>query len=179
MSTEAEQDGANLAAGRWLPRGAAVPGAVLKACLQCRLSVTALWGAALAAALVAAALTAGIVAISLWQGAPREVTLELNEAAAFYSLPTFIAELKGGKARVHVLHLALAVEMPASQQWRLEGQQSAIEDAIKARLRLLGRRELEGNAAVDRLRDDVLAIVNDAISPAVASRVLYRQFVLD
>jgi flagellar basal body-associated protein FliL len=115
----------------------------------------------------------------LWRGTPPEVTLELNEATAFYSLPSFIAELKHGNARVHILQLALAVETPASQQLRLEEQQNAIEEAIKARLRGFDRRELEGNAGAERLRGEVLASVNDAIAPAKASRVLYQQFVLD
>jgi flagellar basal body-associated protein FliL len=127
----------------------------------------------------AAALAAGAIGASPWRGAPQEVTLELNEATAFYSLPSFIAELKHGSARAHFLQLALAVEMPASQQSRLEEQQSAIEEAIKARLRYFDRRELEGNAGAERLRDEVLAIVNDAIAPARASRVLYQQLVLD
>lgn len=173
MNTDAEQKEAGLTADRSLLRSVAVPRVVLRACLQgrCRLLVASVLGAA--------ALAAGVVGVSLWQGAPQEVTLELNEAAAFYSLPSFIAELKHGKARVHVLQLAPVIEMPTSQQWRLEGQQSAIEEAIKARLRRFDRRELEGNAGADRLRSEVLAIVNDAIAPAGASRVLYRQYVLD
>jgi flagellar basal body-associated protein FliL len=174
MNADATQDGSGLAADRLLPRSAAVS----RVCLQGRrrLSVATMLAAA---AFAAAALAAGAVAVSLWQSAPQEVTLELNEADAFSSLPSFIAELKQGKARVHVLQLALAVEMPASQQWRLEGQQSAVEEAIKTRLRHFDRRELEENAGADRLRDEVLAIVNDAIAPAAASRVLFRQFVLD
>jgi flagellar basal body-associated protein FliL len=69
--------------------------------------------------------------------------------------------------------------MPASQQSRLEEQQNAVEEAIKARLRHFDRRELEGNAGAERLRNEVLGIVNDTIAPARASRVLYQQFVLD
>jgi flagellar basal body-associated protein FliL len=180
LSADAMQDGADLAADCSLSRNAAVPRAVWKACLWGRLPATTAWGAALAAAaLAAAALAAGAVAVSAWQPAPQEVTLELNEAAVFYPLPPFIAELKQGKARVHSLQVTLAIEIPESQQRRLEGQQSAIEDAIKAHMRHFDRRDLEGSAGADRLRNDVLAIVNDAISPAVASRVLYLQFVID
>lgn len=173
MNADAAQKEAGLTADGWSLRSVAVPRVALKACLQgrCRLLVASVLGAA--------ALAGGAVGISLWQGAPQEVTLELNEATAFYSLPSFIAELKHGKTRVHVLQLALAVEVPASQQWRLEGQQSAIEEAIKARLRHFDRRELEGNVGADRLRNEVFAIVNNAIAPAGASRVLYRQYLLN
>ena len=180
MTADAARKEAGLSADRLLLLSAAIPRAVLKVCLQgrCRLLV----------AFVLGAVAGGVAGVPLWQAAPQkvlwraapqEVTLELNEAAAFYSLPSFIAELKHGKARVHALQLALAVEMPESQRWRLEGQQSAVEETIKARLRHFDRRELEGNAGADRLRNEVLAFVNDAIAPAQASRVLYRQFILD
>ena len=172
MGADAAQNEAGLVIARSLARSTAV----LVACLRRRLSVATMLGAA---ALSAAILAAGAVAVSLWPRAPQEVTLELNEASVFHSLPPFIAELKHGEAKAHVIQLALTVEVPGSQQQRLEGEQSTIEETIKTRLRYFDRRELEGNAGADRLRNDVLAIVNDAISPAVASRVLYLQFVID
>ena len=171
MNVDAAQDGASPAADCPLSRTSAVPRVVLKACLRCWRRLAILLGAA--------ALAVGVVGLSSWRGAPQEVTLELNEVTAFHLLPSFIAELRHGSARVHVLQLALAVEMPASQQSRLEEQQKAVEEAIKARLRHFDRRELEGNAGAERLRNEVLAIVNDTIAPVRASRVLYQQFVLD
>jgi flagellar basal body-associated protein FliL len=174
MNADAAQKEAGMTADGTPLRSVAVPKVALKACLQGRRRLLVA-----SSVLSAVALAAAAVGMSLWQGVPQGVTLELNEATAFYSLPSFIAELKHGKARVHVLQLALVVEVPASQQWRLEGQQSAIEEAIKARLRHFDRRELEENAGADRLRNEVFAIVNDAIAPAGASRVLYQQYLLN
>jgi flagellar basal body-associated protein FliL len=148
-------------------------GATLKACLQGRRRLS------LAIMLGTVALIAPFATFSLWQESPQEVTLELDEATAFHSAPPFIAELKHGKARTHAISLALAVEVPESQKWRLDAHQIAIEDAIRARLRDYDRRELQGNAGADRLRDEILAIVNAAIAPAVASRILFQQFVID
>lgn len=180
MSADAAQGKASSAVRCSPSRAAAGPGTILKARLRGRLSAGSTRRFALAAAALAAViLAAGAVAVPPWRAAPQEVTLELHEAAVFYSLPPFIAELKHGKARARGLRLALAVEIAASQQWRLEEQQSVIEEAIKARMRHLDGRELEGNVGANRLRDDVLAIVNDAISPAMAARVLYLQFVID
>ena len=146
--------------------------AALKACLQGRrrLALVIMLGAAVVA-LVAAS--------PLLRAAPREVILELGAAPVFHSAPPFIADLKRGEARVHVVRLALSVEVPEDETWRLDAHQIAIEDAVKARLRDFDRRELGGSAGADRLRSEILAIINDAIAPAAASRVLFQQFVID
>lgn len=174
MSAAAESGGLADGSGNelLLPQSAR-SGATLKACLQGRRRLS------LAIMLGIVALIAPFAVSPFWRVAPREVTLELAEAFVFHFAPPFIAELKPGKARVHVVRLALAVEVPEGQKWRLDAHQIGIEDAVRARLRDYDRRELEGNAGADRLRNEILAIVNAAIAPAVASRVLFQQFVID
>jgi flagellar basal body-associated protein FliL len=172
MSAVAESDGADLSGDEPLLPRPAVRRA-LKACLQGRRRLC------FAIMLGAIAGIGGLAASPLWRVTPHEVTLDLGEPTAFHAAPSFIAELKHGKARVHLIRLAVVVEVPESQKWRLDAHQSAIEDAIKERLRHYDRRDLEGNPGADRLRDEVLAIVNAAIEPAVASAVLFRHLVLD
>jgi flagellar basal body-associated protein FliL len=112
-------------------------------------------------------------------GASPQVTLELDGNTVFHSFPPFITELKHGRARMHVIRLAFAVAVPERQQTHVQAHQAAIEEVIRARLRDYDRRELQGNAGADRLREDILAIVNAAIAPAMASGVLFHQLILD
>lgn len=173
MSAVAQSDGATLTGDEPLLPQPAARRFALKACLQGRrrLSLAIMLGTII---LITAFATA-----PQWQAASPEVTLELGEATVFHSAPPLIAELKHGKARGHVIRLALVVEVPESQTWRLDAHQITIENAVRARLRNYDRRELEGNAGADRLRDEILGIVNAAIVPAVASGVLFQQLVLD
>lgn len=152
--------------------------AALKACLQGRRRLSLVIMLALVI-LAAAAAVALVAASPLLRAAPHEVILELGRAPVFYSAPPFTADLKRGAARVHVVRLALSVEVPEVEMWRLDAHQIEIEDAVRARLRDFDRRELDGSAGTDRLRSEILAIINDAIAPAAASRVLFQQFVVD
>lgn len=113
-----------------------------------------------------------------WPAAP-EVVLELGEDTVFSDLPPLLAELKRGSARAHVIKIALAVEVPKSQQAHLDARQIAIQEALTARFRRYERRELEGSGGADRLRAEILAIINTTLAPAAASRVLYRQLIID
>ena len=108
-----------------------------------------------------------------------QVILELGENPSFYAFPAFVADLKPGRARGHVVHVAFTVEVPESQQMHLAAHQAAIEDALKARLRSYDRRDLEGNAGADRIRDEILAVLNPPLAPAVASTVLFRHLIVD
>ena len=172
MSAVAESNRAALSGDEPLLPQTVVRRFALKACLQGR-------RLPLAIMLGAVTLIAAFATAPRWQTASPEVTLELGEATVFHSVPLLIAELKHGKARGHVIRLALVVEVPESQTWRLDAHQITIENAVRARLRDYDRRELEGNAGADRLRDEILGIVNAAIVPAVASGVLFQQLVLD
>lgn len=108
-----------------------------------------------------------------------QVILELDEDRSFYAFPPFIAELKPGPARGHVIHIAFTVEVPERQQTLLEAHQGMIENALKARLRAYDRRSLEGNTGADRLRGEILAALHPAIAPAEASTVLFRHLILE
>ena len=173
MSAVAESRGAGVSGNEPLMPQPAILRIALKALPQARHRLL------LAIIAVAFALVVAFAASPLWLATSHQVTLELDEASVFHAVPPFIAELKHGKARMHAVRLDLVVEVPGSQRWRLDSQQSAIENAVKARLRDYDRRELEGKAGADRLRADILGIVNSAIMPAVASGVLYQQLIVD
>jgi flagellar basal body-associated protein FliL len=178
MSAVAKSDGPASADDATLLPQPRVATGVLKAWLQRRLqsgprlSFAIMVGAAIA-------LMAGLAAAPLWQAASPQVTLELDGNTVFHSFPPFITELKHGRARMHVIRLAFAVAVPERQQTDIQAHEAAIEEVVRARLRDYDRRELQGNAGADRLREDILAIVNAAIAPAMASGVLFHQLILD
>lgn len=124
----------------------------------------------------------GVAAAFLMTGGGErqgEVMLALDEPGVLHELPAFIADLKSSGARRHYVKLIIRVEVDEADLARIQERQAQIVDAIQARLREYERKDLIGKVGSERLRADLLAIVDQAIAPAKAKAVLFKEFLLD
>lgn len=103
----------------------------------------------------------------------------LPAPSTYVNLPAFVTDLRPDRGRRTVVRIALVVRVPAAHAPQLTDMNAAIEDAVQVHLRDYRSRDLEGAQGAQRLRHEVLAIVNALIRPAEADRILFREFLLD
>ena len=133
---------------------------------------------ALAAVLAALLLVGG--GSWAWSRHPRqEVVIEIGGPLVFRPLPEFLADLKPDGGRLHHVRLVVVAQIPDTALKAIEQKEPEIVARVQAHVRQLERGELVGQAGSDRLRQDVLAIVNAEIAPVRAQNVLFTQFLLD
>jgi flagellar basal body-associated protein FliL len=142
------------------------------------ISASGLATAALGLALV---LTAGAVVLtrSDAKGGVRAVSVVLAGPAAYHALPEFIADLKTSRARAHFLQLAVVLEVPEHVMEKVRQEEVRIISEVQTLLRECERQDLAGAAGVERLRREVLAIVDRHVVPEKGRSVLFTKFLLD
>jgi flagellar basal body-associated protein FliL len=107
------------------------------------------------------------------------VTIDIGEPAVFHPLPPMIVDLKSGTCRSNHVKLAAIVEIAPNHLEQLQEAQPEIVDAIHDLLRERQRLDLVGEAGADRLRAEILLIVNRKLTPAKADNVLFSELLLD
>jgi flagellar basal body-associated protein FliL len=120
----------------------------------------------------------GLLAAAQQNRSGPEVTVAL-EGVALHEFPELIVDLKDNGARPAYLRLVMLVEIPEHGQPRLETNKPLILNALRSRLRDYQRHDLVGKAGADRLRTDLLNLINGAIEPAAATDVLFKDFLLN
>jgi len=113
------------------------------------------------------------------KGGARAIALPVQEPVTFQILPEFVADLKSFKARRHHIQLQWVVELPGELVPKLIAAQAPILAEVQARLRELSPGELAGSAGIERLRGDILGIVNHHLAPEHARTVLFSKFLVD
>jgi flagellar basal body-associated protein FliL len=138
------------------------------------------WGLATAALGLSLALTAGALVLtrSDGKGGARAVSLVLAPAA-YHALPEFIADVKTSRARAHFLQLAVVLEVPEHAVEKVRQEEVRIISEVQTLLREYERQDLAGAAGVERLRREVLAIVDRHVVPEKGRSVLFTKFLLD
>lgn len=139
--------------------------------------------------LVIAAIALGVAVMALGAAVALSVPAEKGGARAvdhpvggpitYHPLPPFIADLKSTRARRHFLQVAAVVELTADAVEALQREETPIVSEVQSRLRDLNNHDLTGGAGVERLRADLLAIINRRIAPAEARDVLFTRFLMD
>lgn len=133
----------------------------------------------LAATLLLAVMGAGLTWASGLERSTLEVTLDLGQPNVFHDLPPFIADLKPGDGKPHYIKLGISIEVPHGDGEAIAESAADIRDAIQVRLREYERGDLEGKVGAERLRADLLALINQTMAHTPAYDVLYREFILD
>lgn len=130
---------------------------------------------------VALAVTAASVVLTRpdGKGGARTVSVVLTDPAVFHTLPEFVADLKTTRAKAHFVQLAVVLEVPERALARVREEEVRIVSDVQSLLRDLERPELAGAAGAERLRREVLAIVDRHISPGKGRAVLFTKFLLD
>ena len=164
-----ETDGSHVARTLSAKMTARLPAALLRPdCIAAAgLAVSVL----LAAASVLSALPAE-------KGGARAVTVAIG-SISYHPLPDLVADLKTSGSRSHYLQLAAVLEVPEEALARLRAEETRILSDVQTRLRELQREDLAGAAGLERVRRDIVEVVDRHIAPARASGVLFTKFLVD
>jgi flagellar FliL protein len=98
---------------------------------------------------------------------------------AFMDLPDMTVNLAGTQTRPQYLRLKVALEIadPALAQ-QITPMMPRILDTFQVFLREMRTADLEGSAAVHRLREELTRRVNLVVQPARVEAVLFREFLV-
>ncbi len=112
------------------------------------------------------------------KGGARAVTVAIG-STSYHPLPDLVADLKTSGSRSHYLQLAAVLEVPDEALARLRAEETRILSDVQTRLRELQREDLAGAAGLERVRRDIVEVVDRHIAPARASGVLFTKFLVD
>lgn len=94
-------------------------------------------------------------------------------------LPSIVADLKTGKCSGNFLKLELRLEISGPENKEAFDQnKDLIIEAIRMHLRTLERQDLVGREGAERLRQDIIMIVNHQLAPRRVVNVLFKDFLL-
>lgn len=98
---------------------------------------------------------------------------------AFMDLPDMTVNLAGTQTRPQYLRLKVALEIadPALAQ-QIQPMMPRILDTMQVFLREMRTADLEGSAAVHRLREELTRRINLVVQPARVEAVLFREFLV-
>lgn len=113
-------------------------------------------------------------------GIEREKTkLEIDLGVPVrHPLPVIKSDLKTGKCRSPFLRVELVVQLNKDDVSILEEKNDEVLDAVRTHLRDQERQDLVGKAGSDKLRFDLINIINNVIKPARVHGVLFKEFLL-
>ncbi len=110
---------------------------------------------------------------------PGVVTIDIGGATVYHEFPEILTHLAGGETSSNHVKLEIVIEVPESHVGVLQDKEPAILDAVQSYLRGKTREELAGEAGAERLRGELLVIINQRIAPAEAKDILFKSFLID
>ena len=136
----------------------------------------------IALASMAVLVVAGAIGVSVFlseHGEPGVVSIDIGGATVYHEFPEMLTHLAGGETSSHHVKLEIVIELPESHVEVLQNKEPAILDAVQSYLRGKTREELAGEAGAERLRGELLVMINQRIAPAEASDILFKTFLID
>lgn len=111
---------------------------------------------------------------------PEEGSAAVEEKpSVYFDMPEMVVNLASGRQRAQYLKLKVALE--ADSQANIDALQPKlprIQDMFQIYLREMRRSDLEGSAAVYRLKQELMRRINIAIYPAKIKRVLFKEIII-
>lgn len=107
----------------------------------------------------------------------KEARIELGKPVT-HDLPEIKADLKTGACRAPLLRALISVQLLPQDLPVLQESEMRVRDRIIAHLRDVERQELVGKEGTERLRFDIVEIINQEIQPATAHTVFFRDLLL-
>lgn len=136
----------------------------------------------IALASVTVLVVAGAIGASVFLSArdePGVVTIDIGGATVYHEFPEILTHLAGGETSSNYVKLEIVIELPESHVGVLKDKEPAILDAVQSYLRGKTREELAGEAGAERLREELLVMINQRIAPAEAKDILFKTFLID
>lgn len=101
------------------------------------------------------------------------------QKAVFYNLPEMTVNLSSTEQRAHYLKIEIALEVKDEDTAEaIAPYMPRVLDAFQTYLRELRTSDLEGSAAIYRLKEELLRRVNDAVYPLEVERVLFKEILV-
>jgi flagellar FliL protein len=115
----------------------------------------------------------------LGKGKPSSVKAAPVKPAVFFDMPELLVNLNTGGRRVSFLKLSVALELtdPADVP-KIQILMPRLIDSFQVYLRELRIEDLQGSAGVYRLREDLLARVNETAKPVAIKDVLFKEMLV-
>lgn len=140
----------------------------------------------IAAALAVVLIGGGVTAFFLLSGSGKHKEAHVNlpppppepGPMTTYDFPKILADLKTGQCRATYLSTRIMVEVGKNYTKALQTKQVKIVESVMLHLRSLERQDLVGKAGADRLRADLIAIINRFASPGKIEGVIFKEFIL-
>jgi flagellar FliL protein len=99
--------------------------------------------------------------------------------AVFFDMPELLVNLNTGGKRVSFLKLSIALELnDPTDVPKIQLLMPRLIDSFQVYLRELRLEDLRGSAGVYRLREDLLARVNEAAKPVQVKDVLFKEMLV-
>lgn len=112
-----------------------------------------------------------------WQQPQRIAEIALGKPV-FHSLPEIRTDLKTNECRAPFLRAVVDVQLAPEDIGRLEDAQPQVMDAILTHLRGQERQGLVGKDGSERLRFELVQIIENIIKPAKVHTVLFKDLVV-
>ena len=112
-----------------------------------------------------------------WEQPHTQAELELGKPV-YYSLPQIRTDLKTNECRAPFIRATVDVQLAPGDVGRLEDAQDQVMDAILTHLRGQERQHVVGKAGSERLRFELVQIIENIIQPAKVHTVLFKELVL-
>lgn len=113
------------------------------------------------------------------QGAPVEEEQSAVPQTVFYDLPQMLVNLNTGGNKRNYLKIAISLELTSQEDSvALDTLLPRVVDNFQVYLRELRVEDLRGSAGVQRLREELLLRVNNAVHPIAVRDVLFKEMLV-
>ena len=99
-------------------------------------------------------------------------------ASVYHDLPEMTVDLKTGQCRAPFLKFQATIQIAEEHRPLLQERQPKIIDRVQTHLRDQERRDLVGKAGAERLRGELVSIVNNTLRTVQVCNVLFKTLVL-
>jgi|GEM_PF-338858 len=100
-------------------------------------------------------------------------------APVYHSYPEMLVDLRTGECRAPFLRFTLVVQISEADKPLLDTYEARIIDRIQNHIRSYERQDVLGLDGADRLRTDLVVVINNIIKPAQVHAVLFNTFILN
>ena len=102
----------------------------------------------------------------------------VGKPPVFIEFPKIMVDLRTGRCRAPFIKLKLQAQLSKSDVSRFNEVQPMVLDAFQAWLRDHERGELVGREGTEMMRLNLFAILNNALAPAKAEAIYFREILL-
>lgn len=138
---------------------------------------------ALPALVVIGGIVGGLFAFGILGGGDEENTeMAMVEEAVppvFYDMPEFLVNISTGSGPTRYLKMRVSLEIPSAEILEdIELLMPRVVDGFQVYLRELRPEDLEGSAAIVRMKEELLRRLNLAVEPHEVRDVLFKEVIV-